>query len=151
MYAIRSYYERDPLRSHRAADLRTRVEIFQGAPARGIEVDAGVLARARRSAEDWRRRLRLEPAHGAHETGAVVALAYPDRVGRRRGPGAYTLAGGRGAVLDEADPLAAEDRITSYNVCYTKLLRASPAPATRSPTPNAPSRPCARSARNNFV
>ncbi len=108
--------ERDPLRSHRAADLRTRVEILQGAPARGIEVDAGVLARARRSAEDWRRRLRLEPAHGAHETGAVVALAYPDRVGRRRGPGAYTLAGGRGAVLDETDPLAAEEFLAVADV-----------------------------------
>jgi ATP-dependent helicase HrpB len=101
--------ERDFLRSHRGADLRTRVEILQGAPAGGRDVDHGTLARARRLAGDWRKRLGLGERGGAHEAGTVVALAYPDRVGRRRGPGAYTLSGGRGAVIDEADPLAAED------------------------------------------
>jgi ATP-dependent helicase HrpB len=101
--------ERDFLRSHRGADLRSRVEILQGGGADGREVDQGGLARARRSAGDWRKRLGLSERGGAHEAGTVVALAYPDRVGRRRGPGAYTLSGGRGAVLDEADPLAAEE------------------------------------------
>lgn len=100
--------ERDFLRSHRGADLRARVEILQGAAAEGREVDAGALARARRSAGEWRKRLGATDRGGAHGAGAVVALAYPDRIGRRRGPGAYTLSGGRGAVLDEADPLAAE-------------------------------------------
>lgn len=98
--------ERDPLRL-RAADLRARLEALRG--NRETQADMGVLARARRSAADWRRRLKLDPAEGVQAAGAVVALAYPDRIGRRRGPGAYTLSGGRGAVLDEADPLAAEE------------------------------------------
>jgi ATP-dependent helicase HrpB len=40
--------------------------------------------------------------------GAALSLAYPDRIGRRRpGPAPrYLLAGGKGAVLPEADPLA---------------------------------------------
>lgn len=97
--------DRDPLRS-RGADLRTRLEALRGG---GVpEADAAALARARRSAADLRRRLKLAAPEGVGGAGAVVALAYPDRVGRRRGPGAYTLSGGRGAVLDEADPLAAE-------------------------------------------
>jgi len=44
-------------------------------------------------------------------TGAVLALAYPDRIGRRR-PGAagrYLLSGGRGAALPEGDPMATEE------------------------------------------
>jgi ATP-dependent helicase HrpB len=44
-------------------------------------------------------------------TGALLALAYPDRIGRRR-PGAagrYLLSGGRGAALPEGDPMATEE------------------------------------------
>ncbi len=100
--------ERDVLRADRSADLRIRVDVLQrGAAVPGA--DAATLARARRSAADWRKRLGLAAYAGSQETGAVVALAYPDRIGRRRGPGSYTLSGGRGAVLDEADPLAAQD------------------------------------------
>ncbi len=41
-------------------------------------------------------------------TGALVALAYPDRIAQRRSSagGGYRLANGRGAVLDAADVLA---------------------------------------------
>jgi ATP-dependent helicase HrpB len=45
----------------------------------------------------------------ATSTGALLALAYPDRVARARGAhGHFVLANGRGAVLDPADPLAGE-------------------------------------------
>jgi len=42
--------------------------------------------------------------------GAILALAYPDRIARNRGggTGAFLLAGGRGASLDGASPLARE-------------------------------------------
>lgn len=44
------------------------------------------------------------------EAGAMLLLAYPDRVARRRGTrGQFLLASGAGATLDEADPLAGED------------------------------------------
>ena len=42
-------------------------------------------------------------------TGALLALAYPDRVAKARGEhGRFVLANGRGAMLDPADPLAGE-------------------------------------------
>jgi ATP-dependent helicase HrpB len=42
-------------------------------------------------------------------TGALLALAYPDRVAKARGErGRFVLANGRGAVLDAAEPLAGE-------------------------------------------
>ena len=42
--------------------------------------------------------------------GALLALAYPERVAKNRGgaPGAFLLANGRGAQLDAASPLARE-------------------------------------------
>ena len=44
-------------------------------------------------------------------TGALLALAYPDRIGRRRPgtAGRYLLSGGRGAALPEGDPMANEE------------------------------------------
>ncbi len=44
--------------------------------------------------------------------GAILALAYPDRVAEARGPhGAFRLASGRGGMLEEHDRLAKEDYI----------------------------------------
>jgi ATP-dependent helicase HrpB len=40
--------------------------------------------------------------------GSLLALAYPDRVARRRGGQGYILANGRGATIDQASPLARE-------------------------------------------
>ena len=39
-------------------------------------------------------------------TGAMLALAFPDRVARNRGNGSFVLANGRGASLDSASALA---------------------------------------------
>ena len=73
--------------------------------------------RARRQASLYRRdmgAMRAGNASGedlAHLAGRLLALAYPDRVARRR-PGAhalYQLANGRSARLDEADPLATRE------------------------------------------
>src|SRR6266403_435811 len=38
-------------------------------------------------------------------TGAMLALAFPDRVARNRGNGSFVLANGRGAALDQASAL----------------------------------------------
>jgi ATP-dependent helicase HrpB len=108
--------ERDVLRGvpgARDTDLRLRLELMRGdggdLPA-GLSVDRPALAQARRLAREWRRRLKL-PARSADEAeaGILVALAYPDRIAQRRGPGLYRLSGGRGAALPAGDPLAAED------------------------------------------
>jgi ATP-dependent helicase HrpB len=40
--------------------------------------------------------------------GSVLSLAYPDRIAKNRGNGAFTLANGRGGNIDAASPLARE-------------------------------------------
>ena len=45
--------------------------------------------------------------------GALLALAYPDRVAKNRGNGTFRMVSGRGAFLDQSDPLAK----SPYLVC----------------------------------
>ena len=99
----------------RDADLRPRLELLAGAAdggdVKGLTVDRNLLRQVRQQAAEWRRRVRA-PAGRAHpgRAGAVLALAYPDRIAQRRlgAVGQFRLSNGRGAVLPPADPLAAE-------------------------------------------
>ncbi|HXP77712.1 MAG TPA: ATP-dependent helicase HrpB [Stellaceae bacterium] len=112
--------ERDILRSSggaRDCDLRLRLELLheRGAgrqlPA-GLAVDRGSLERAKEQARKWRRQLGVaDDSASRAAAGGVVALAYPDRIAQRRGAtvGSFRLAGGSGALLNPADPLASED------------------------------------------
>jgi ATP-dependent helicase HrpB len=106
--------ERDPLRAEpgrREADLRLRLELLRDPRMPlppGVSADRGGAERARLAAKEWKRRLKAGGAAAdADEAGRVLALAYPDRVGRRRTPegAGYLLTGGRGAALAEGDPL----------------------------------------------
>jgi ATP-dependent helicase HrpB len=93
--------ERDFLRE-RDVDLRHRVDI-------------ALSGRAPRLIQESARR--LTPREARDETpdpamtGALLALAYPDRIGRRRAATAnrYLLSGGRGAVLPEGDPMSNDE------------------------------------------
>src|SRR5690606_14696913 len=83
------------------ADLRTRVHALHAGDARA---DRGLLARVRDEARHLRRALGAGERTRVDEemAGALLALAYPDRVARRR-PGAaarYLLRNGQGAMLD---------------------------------------------------
>ncbi len=99
--------ERDIIRS-RDADLRTRLEAFAG--DRDVNADRGALTRAREQARAWRRTLNLKTTSvEPNAVGRLTALAYPERIAKRRGPGSFRLANGRGATLSETDPLAAQD------------------------------------------
>jgi ATP-dependent helicase HrpB len=98
---------------HPSADLTARIRVLRGedAPSRA-RVRRGALARARR---ETRRLSRLVgattgPGGSLERVGSLVALGWPERVAGARGHrrGAYVLAGGRGAVVDDRDPLAAE-------------------------------------------
>jgi ATP-dependent helicase HrpB len=93
--------ERDFLRE-RDVDLRHRVDIaLSGRAPRLINESARRLTP--RDARDDR----PDPSM----TGALLALAYPDRIGRRRAGTAnrYLLSGGRGAALPEGDPMSNEE------------------------------------------
>lgn len=105
--------ERDLLRGEAArndADLRTRLELLQaGGPGTRM---------IRRAADDLLRRLGSGTARTAIEpdsTGALLAVGWPDRVGRAREPGSgrYQLASGRGASLGAAQPLSRAEFIVA--------------------------------------
>lgn len=93
----------------RQADIGVRLRLLSGdGPAAG---QRSRLRRVLAVARDIGRQAGIRPVPGValQRAGALLALAYPDRVAQRR-PGTsprYLLANGRGAALDEADPLGA--------------------------------------------
>jgi ATP-dependent helicase HrpB len=98
--------ERDPLRSPEApADIGTRLlAIRHGDP----EADRGALSAIRRAAGQYRRRLRLSADLEADgDPGRLLAAAFPDRIGQRRGePGSFRFSGGGGGRMPRTDKMA---------------------------------------------
>ncbi|VVP85794.1 hypothetical protein PS914_02649 [Pseudomonas fluorescens] len=103
--------ERDILRGA-GADLHSRLALLSGEEraARGAQ---GGVQRARQLARQYRGYLRGKAAQPVSDPdhprwlGALLALAYPDRVAqqRRAGGAEYRLANGRAALFAEADSL----------------------------------------------
>jgi ATP-dependent helicase HrpB len=114
--------ERDLFRgeeSYADADLRSRVEAVSGRSTRQA-VDRATLHRVRDEADRLARLLGLShPAERIEPAGAglLVAFAYPDRIGRRRGAaGRFLLRNGRGAMVDQRDPLGTAELIAVASV-----------------------------------
>jgi ATP-dependent helicase HrpB len=115
--------ERDILRStagSRDVDLRLRVSALRGdvrALPPGIDVDHRALTQARRNSADWQRDFApgiRENADPHDDTGILLALAYPDRIGRARGEGGrYVLANGRGARFGEPQAMSKSEFIVA--------------------------------------
>jgi len=101
--------ERDIAKGVRDVDLTKRVDALSG--GRGIPVDPAAAARARETARMWARQLGVPLDQGGlGRVGAAVALAYPDRIAKRRpgGQASYLMSNGRGASVAETDRLATE-------------------------------------------
>lgn len=103
----RDLFRRDPVA--RDADLRTRVRAV-GVPnaERDPQVDRGRLMRVRERSAAWRSALGVtRDVVDDAATGALLALAYPDRVARRRAASGdrYLLRSGVGARLDDCGTL----------------------------------------------
>ncbi|WP_273204669.1 ATP-dependent helicase HrpB [Marinobacter subterrani] len=103
--------ERDLLGPGVGADMHERIRVFYG-ERRDRTLDTARLKAVRQSA----RRLSGSAPENAQtpsdaEVGRLLALAYPDRVARRRPGNAprYQLSNGKGAVLREEDPLSRHD------------------------------------------
>jgi ATP-dependent helicase HrpB len=132
--------ERDLVRGAAAgtdADIRTRVALLRGEEARA-GVDRSALERVRRVAQDLKRQLAQLPGeHGTggaprggrdgardarrdpdRDVGLLLALAYPDRIGRRRGTqgAGFTLSNGRGAAFVAAQALARREFIVAVDL-----------------------------------
>jgi ATP-dependent helicase HrpB len=124
--------ERDFLRlpaGQRDVDLRHRVDIaLSGKRDGALRV---ILEAARRLMTE-----RSSEKPDVAKTGALLALAYPDRIGRRRpaAAGRYVLSGGRGAALPEGDPLANEEFLVIADLDGTaqdsRIFLAAPIAAT---------------------
>ena len=116
--------ERDPIRAADVRqidpDLMLRIDALRAGrralPA-GLSLDESALARCRDTARTLRDRMGVQRTNDSTDSsetalGALVALAYPDRIARRReGAGArYLLRNGSGAfVRDQASPLARDE------------------------------------------
>jgi ATP-dependent helicase HrpB len=108
--------DRDPLvvdRDRPSADLTLRLRLLRGeAPPSGVRLRPAARSRFHREVRRLGRLTRGGPPGGedVDRVGLLVALGWPDRVAAARGHrrGAYVLAGGRGALVDERDPLASE-------------------------------------------
>ena len=96
--------------AERGADVRERLVLLRS----GRSGSDATVRRVRRQSASLRRRLGTgSQADDLDRAGPVLALAYPDRIARRRsgstGDRRYLLADGTGASLPGSDPLAGAD------------------------------------------
>ena len=105
--------ERDVLRGHPdelPTDVTLRVELVADRNRRHPAVDRHAASSARRRAAQVARRLGVtETAVDTDMIGALVAVAYPDRIAQRSGGRSYRLRGGGGGSLPTADPLGSSE------------------------------------------
>lgn len=116
--------ERDLLRSgpgERDADIRTRLELLRGERDL-VPRQRAAMQRARRAAKELARQVTKgvggEDERDAVSVGLLLALAYPDRIGRRRAgvQARYALTNGRGAFFAEAQSLGRQDLIVAIDL-----------------------------------
>jgi ATP-dependent helicase HrpB len=86
---------------------------------------------ARQLAQRWVAQVNSSVEQGdGLSTGAILALAFPDRVARNRGKASFTLANGRGANVDPASALAKASYIAVAELTGTaasgRILLAAP-------------------------
>ncbi|MEM7423720.1 MAG: ATP-dependent helicase C-terminal domain-containing protein, partial [Pseudomonadota bacterium] len=109
--------ERDPLRgaARGNSDLRDRIAAVTGQPVQGAE-DA-TIHRIRTEARRLSR-ARADRRKAQAEAGRLAALAYPDRIALRRlgDKPSFLFSGGRGAVIDDLDPLQNERLLVATDV-----------------------------------
>jgi len=91
-------------------DLDLRLSRFRADRSQRAEAARGLarrLASALPAAGKPAARRQSDPSPKSEGAGALLLRAYPDRLAKARGAyGRYVLANGRGATLDETDPLA---------------------------------------------
>ncbi|MGI8685903.1 MAG: ATP-dependent helicase HrpB [Acidimicrobiales bacterium] len=90
-------------------DVAERLRVIADPAARHPNAEPGPVRSAARRAAELARRARIErTAVDAGRCGAVLALAYPDRLAQARGAARFRLRTGAGAWLPAGDALAGE-------------------------------------------
>jgi ATP-dependent helicase HrpB len=120
--------ERDVVRfdpGQQDADIRLRLDLLQAMrrkrplTSQGAAIDHSALRRVIRAADRLRRQMGCNAGDSnSASIGWLLGWAYPDRIARRRpgGRGKFLLTNGRGAYLDPASPLAAEEFLVSVEL-----------------------------------
>ena len=112
--------ERDVLRGHPnelPVDVAERVRLLVDAGARHPLADGRAVRSARDRARDLARRSQVdERGVDPHLCGALLGLAYPERVAQARGGGRFRLRGGTGAWVPDQDPLSTETFLVAASV-----------------------------------
>ena len=121
--------ERDILKGSNDGDVRRRVDVLGG--AFDVHADKSAVAAARR------RRDHVRLSKGAQENiedvGALVALAYPDRVAINKGGGRFQMRNGRTVSIDQSDMLSKHEwlAIAELEGSLTNARIALAAPVTK--------------------
>ena len=111
--------DRDPLKGA-PVDLKLRLAAMKDAKRfrrdHAYELRPGAVDRL--SAEARRLARQTSAKSGAVSPAAMAALAYPDRIGKRRSGSAprYLLSGGKGAIMPAEDPLASAPFIVATDL-----------------------------------
>ncbi len=100
--------ERDPLRKNAGgevgADIRLRLPLLRRPENKRLRDAAEQIHRLSGLGSSFT----LPGPHEEDFSGMLLALAWPERIAQRRGPGSFRLASGQGAELPAHDPLASE-------------------------------------------
>ena len=90
----------------RSVDLDERLSRFRNENGQRAKAMRELAARWAKAAGD--------KTDGGHSAAAVLALGFPERIAKLRGAaaGRFVMAGGRGGMLDETDPLARQQWLT---------------------------------------
>ncbi|UVI32607.1 ATP-dependent helicase HrpB [Paenibacillus spongiae] len=100
--------DRDLLHGSRSVDIRLRLEALHGGYS-SKDADESAVRRIASEAGQWMRAAGIresESMRSANSCGILLAMAYPDRIAQRRGDGRFLLRNGRGAVIQELQPLS---------------------------------------------
>lgn len=103
----------------RDADIRPRIDAVLARGSFKSALDRALCERVRATARQLEKRLGIKDrAVDADKAGMLLALAYPDRIGKKReGPGGrFLLANGRGAHFGGPEPLATREYIVAASL-----------------------------------
>ena len=103
-------------RDNLPVDVTIRLDVLRGARISGVEIDAASSSRAKQESSSLRALLPDVPSSRL-SAAVLAALAYPDRIAKRRdSAGSFLLANGRGASIDPQDPLAMSEWIVALDL-----------------------------------
>ncbi|WP_310833310.1 ATP-dependent helicase HrpB [Paenibacillus pedocola] len=107
--------------ANQSSDLTLRVEALLRYERSGDSggADPAILRAVQRESRNLLAQLQAAPGEvpgDLSRIGLLLSFAYPDRVGQKRGDGAFLLSGGRGAAMREGQPLARSPYIVAAGV-----------------------------------